>query len=246
MSQRSQAPSRARVELMHWTARIGAVTAEALALRLEGTPTAARARLRSAEREGLLMRWRLLAAEPALYTVTRSGMKASALRGLDPVRVSATNARHLSTCAWVAAALERCYPDHLLMGERELRRDERERGTALASASVGMRPDGGRALHRPDLVLWPQREDGALPVAVEVELSVKAAQRLAAICQAWARCRCVAGVLYLVTAEVQPALERAIEVSAAGEQIVVVGLDAVSGTAGAAKHPLGGSIPSDA
>jgi hypothetical protein len=66
-----------------------------------------------------------------------------------------------------------------------------------------------------------------LPVAVEVELTVKAPRRLAEICRAWARCRCVAGVLYLAPPEVRRALERAIDQAQAGERIAVLGLDAV-------------------
>jgi hypothetical protein len=116
-----------------------------------------------------------------------------------------------------------------VLGERELRRDERERGVALASARIGIAPDGGPLLHRPDLVLWPQdAEEGAgLPVAVEVELTVKAPRRLQEICRAWARCSCVAGVLYLAPPEVRRALERAIDQVQAGERIAVLGLDAV-------------------
>ena len=83
------------------------------------------------------------------------------------------------------------------MGERELRREERERGAPLASAQLGSGPDGGPLLHRPDLVLWPNTSADPLPVAVEVELTVKAPRRLLEICRAWARCRAVAGVLYL-------------------------------------------------
>jgi hypothetical protein len=222
-------PSPERVAIMQWTARIGAVTAEALADRLDVTVASARGQLQVLDKAGWLSRKRPLAEQPALYTATRAGLRVAALQGLDPCRVSASNANHLIVCAWVAAALERCYPDHLLLGERELRRDERERGVPLASARLGIAPDGGPLLHRPDLVLWPEEsedEDG-LPVAVEIELTVKAPRRLAEICRAWARCRCVAGVLYLATPEVERALRRAIDQAQAGDRIAVLGLDAV-------------------
>ncbi len=219
---------------MQWTARIGAITAEALADRLDVNVASARGRLQALQKAGWLSRKRLLAEQPALYTATRPGLRVAALQGLDPCRVSASNAHHLIECAWVAAALERCYPDHAVLGERELRRDERERGVALASARLGIAPDGGPQLHRPDLVLWPQDAEDAeegegagLPVAIEVELTVKSPQRLADICRAWARCRCVAGVIYLAPPEVRRALERAIDQVEAGERIVVLGLDAV-------------------
>ena len=224
-------PSPERVAIMQWTARIGAVTAEALADRLDVNVPSARGQLQALARAGWVSRKHPLAGRPALYTATRAGLRASGLRGLDPCRVSASNANHLIVCATVAAALERCYPDHLVLGERELRRDERERGAALASARLpGIGPDGGPLLHRPDLVLWPEESDGCdgdLPVAVEVELTVKAPRRLADICRAWARCRGVAGVLYLAPSEVQRALHRAIEQTRAQERIVVVPLDAL-------------------
>ena len=231
-----------RVALLDWTARIGAVTAEALAHREGTTVASARGKLSAAECARLLTRCRPLAGYPALYTVTPRGLRVSALRGIDPCRVSAANARHLITCAWVAAALERSYPDHGVSGERELRRDEREHGAQLASACLGQGPDGP-LLHRPDLVLWPS-VDGGLPVAVEVELTIKAPQRLAEICRAWARCRCVAGVLYLVTPAVGRALERAIEKAQAGERVVVVPLEAVATTEEAAGSSIARAVPS--
>jgi hypothetical protein len=219
--------SSGRVEIVRWTARIGAVTAEALAERADVTLQSARARLVAAERVELLSRRRPLTGQPALYVVTPAGMRTSGLRGLDPCRVSASNAGHLIACAWVAAALERCYPGQRVLSERELRRDERERGAELASARLFPGPDGTRQLHRPDLVLWPDPADERLPVAVEVELSVKGPRRLADICRAWARCRRVAGVLYLVAPPVRSPLERAVAKAQAGERIVVVALDAL-------------------
>jgi hypothetical protein len=224
---RASEPSPERVAIMQWTARLGAVTAEALAHRQGYTVASARARLIAAERDGLMARRHLLAGAPALYSLTRAGLRASGLDGLGPCRVSVANAPHAIACASVAAALERRYPDHRLLGERELRREERDAGAALASARIGIRPDGGPLLHRPDLVLWPTGPDAVAPVAVEVELTVKAPRRLLEICRAWARCRCVAGVLYLASPEVERPLARAIEKAGAGERIVVVGLHAL-------------------
>ncbi len=246
MVRKSTGCSPEQLEMLRWTAGLGAVTAAALAQHINGTLASARARLSAAERAGLLARKRVLAGEPALYTVTAGGVRAAALRGLEPCRVSAANAPHAIACAGVAAALERAYPDHRVLGERELRRDERDSGEALASARLGERggPVGsavewrgverpaahhryaGEGLHRPDLVLWPLAAT-LLPVAVEVELTVKSPQRLLEICRAWARCRCVAGTLYLAPADVQRPLARAIERAHAGERVVVVGLDSL-------------------
>jgi hypothetical protein len=92
---------------------------------------------------------------------------------------------------------------------------------------MGVGSHGEPLLHRPDLVLGPDETAAGLPVAVEVELTIKAPRRLTDICRAWARCRTVAGVLYIAPPEVGRALERAIVRAHAHERIVVVGLDAL-------------------
>ncbi len=216
-----------REAIIRWTARMGAVTADALAYRQGISVASARARLLGAERARLLSRQRPLTGQPALYTITPAGRRACGLEGLDPCRVSASNALHSIVCAEAAAGLERCYPDHQVLGERELRRDERACGRPLASATVGVAERGGPMLHRPDLVLRPIRSGDGLAVAVEVELTVKAPRRLASICTAWARCRCVSGALYLVPPEVEPAITRAVAAAGAGERIAVIPLEAL-------------------
>jgi hypothetical protein len=221
-------PSSERDAIVRWAASLGAVTAESLAERLDLTIASARARLLALERGKLLRRHRPLSDRPALYAVTRSGLRVAGVRGLDPCRVSPSNALHLIECANVAALLERCYPDHLVLGERELRREEREQGRTLASAELGADPRGEPRRHRPDLVLWPDEGRGELPVAVEVELTLKAPERLLRICRAWARARCVAGVLYLAPPEVERALIRAIDRVHAEGRVVVAPLDALS------------------
>jgi hypothetical protein len=215
-----------RTTMVQWVACIGAVTDQALAVHTGTTVASARGSLLAAGRVGLLARHRPLTGQPSLYVVTRAGMRVSGLRGLDPCRVSNSNALHLIECARIAAALEGRYADHRVLGERELRRDEREARRALASARLG-EGRGGLSLHRPDLVLWPRHSNEELPVAVEVELTIKAPRRLLEICRAWARCRCVAGVLYLAPPEVEQALTRAIERAQAEERIAVVPLDAL-------------------
>ncbi len=226
-------PSPERAAMVQWTARLGAVTAEALAEREGCVLASARARLQAAERARLLSCARPLHGRPAIYTATTAGLRAVGLGGLDPCRVSAANAAHAIECAAVAVRLERAYPDHSVMGERELRGEERAHGAALASAVLGTRVDGTPLLHRPDLALWPARttSGGSLPLAVEVELTVKAPQRLLDICRAWARCRCVAGVTYLAAPDVMGPLGRAIAKAHAGERIVMLDLEGVAAPA---------------
>jgi hypothetical protein len=219
-----------QLALLRWTVRLGAVTADALAIHGGWTLASARARLQAAESKGLVCCHRVLAGRPALYTATRSGLRAAGLHDFELCRVSVAGAPHAIECARVAAALERAYPDHHVIGERELRRDEREAATPLASALLGRGPGDTPLLHRPDIVLWPQdaRSERRLPVAVEVELTIKAPRRLLAICRAWARCRCVAGTLYLVAAEVEKPLARAIAQAQAGGRIAAVPLAALA------------------
>jgi hypothetical protein len=231
MLQAIKTPSSERLRLIRWTARIGAVTADALAEREQWTIASARARLLGAERVGLLSRHRPLIGQPALYTVTRAGLRAAGIRGLDPMSVSAANARHAIVCVSAAVALEQAYPDCWVMGERELRREERECRAPMASATLRPSSNGMALLHRPDLVLWPEIGQRP-PVAVEVELTVKAPRRLLEICRAWSRCRCVSGVLYLASAEVRRPLERALARAQAGERIVLLPLEALTSTCG--------------
>jgi hypothetical protein len=229
MSRHDKTPTPEQIEIARWAASLGAITAEALALRTETTAASARARLASARRRGLLARDCPLVGRPALFTVTRAGLRACGSRGIKPSEVSASNANHLIACAVVAAALERCYPHHRVVGEKELRRDESEGGYPLARAHLGAMHGGKSRLHRPDLVLWPDDPDGGLPVAVEVELTLKASRRLVAICRGWARCRTVAGVIYLAPENVERALSRAVAEVRAIDRIAVVPLDALPG-----------------
>ena len=220
MSEVIDSPSAARLALLRWAARTGPVTAEAMARRHALSVAGARGRLLAAERDGLLSRRRPLRDEPSLYTLTRAGFRAAGMPGEQAGRVSAANAHHSIVCAEVAVSLELAYPAHEVSGERELRRQEREQATVIASAALGGDGWGGRTLHRPDLVLCGPRR--TLPVAVEVELTVKAPRRLLAICRSWARCRCVAGVLYVVAPEVQDPLQRAIDGASAAERIALL------------------------
>jgi len=227
MSASKRTPSANKLEMLSWIAGIGAASADALALREGSTLHSARARRAAAQRDGLLERRRPLAARPALYALTRAGLRASQRDALAPCSVSASNAQHLLVCARVAAALELRYPDHRVIGEHELRSYAREPGAPVASARVPRGVGSEPLLHRPDLVLRPLRDGDGLSVAVEVELAVKAPRRLEAICRSWARCREVAGVLYLAGPDAERAVTRAIDAASASAKVIVVPLAAL-------------------
>jgi hypothetical protein len=237
--------------VLSWIGSLGAISAEALAVRLDVSVASARSRLADAHRRGLLQSSRPLTQAPTLYSLTAAGARAGRLGG-GVCQVRHTNAPHLLACAAVAAALERCYPGFRAVGEMELRRGERTGDTDM-SAPLAALYAGRSGRHRPDLVLLRHassetaavglgsggREPRApeLPVAVEVELTVKASARLRAICRAWERCRTVAGVIYLVAPAVEPALLRAVSATEARRIAVVplasLPLAAIAGLGGA-------------
>lgn len=227
MRQQDRPPTPEQIEIARWTATLGAVTAEALAQRTGVSVASARAKLVAARRRKLLASARPLSGRPMLFTTTRAGLRTCQTRDIDVCRVSSSNANHLIMCAATAAVLERRYPHHRLIGERELRRDERERGHPLASVKLATSHGLHGRLHCPDLVLYPHDLDGGLPLAVEVELTIKSPERLIEICRAWARCRTIAGVIYFAPEDVQRALWRAVAKVRAFEQVVIVPLDSL-------------------
>src|SRR4051794_5424505 len=147
--------------------------------------TAGYRRLAALVEHGLLARSRLVYGQPTLYTATREGLAWAEMPQLEPARVGVATTRHWATCARLAVQLQ-CIERVEVWGEPRLRAAELEAGRAVASAQLGQLRDGRPRLRRPDVVLFP---DTVLPVAVEVELSVKGSRRLEAICRAWARCR---------------------------------------------------------
>jgi hypothetical protein len=204
-----------------WVAVIGAVSARDVMARFGIGRTVGYRRLAALVDAGLLARARLVYGQPALYVATADGVAFAGLGELDPARVNEASVRHWALCARLAVVLEqreRCE----VWGEPRLRAAERQAGEPVASARRGTLPDGRPRLRRPDLVLFP---DTALPVAVEVELSVKAAGRLQAICRAWARCRLVSEVRYYAPPHVQRAVSRAVSVVHANDRIRILSLD---------------------
>jgi len=161
--------------------------------------------------------------------------------GLRTARVTIKDARHTIACASVAAALERRYADYRVIGERELHRDERKAGRRLAS--VDIHRHGERRSHFPDIVVWPPgtlddpdtpasptsaSAPSALPVAVEVELTLKSKQELVAILRAWADCRYIEAALYYAeTLKLEERLLDVIEELGAEDVIVVNSLSEV-------------------
>ncbi len=166
--------------VVRWVAVIGAVSAQDVMARFGLGRTVGYRRLRALVDHGLLSRARLVYGQPVLYVATRDGLAWAGMGQVDPARVGVATTRHWALCARLAVSLERQEGGEL-WGEPRLRAAELEAGGPIASAALGTLPDGRLRLRRPDLVLFPP--DAGLPVAVEVELSVKASRRLEAICR---------------------------------------------------------------
>jgi DNA-binding transcriptional ArsR family regulator len=204
--------------ILDWLAGIGAASAVELAAACGLSPRATGARLRALEDAGLIRSPRLLHGAPALHALTRRGLRAAGREELDPVAISASGFTHLLAVARVAGALADA--GQTVSGERELRAAERAEGRPLASAEVGLSRDGTVALHRPDLVCW----GGGAPIAIEVELTVKAPARLRTIVRGWARSRVVGGVVYYATPHAARALTRALHCECARDRVAVLPL----------------------
>jgi hypothetical protein len=210
---------RSTVAILDWLAAIGAGSAGELAASCGLSLRATGARLRAMEDAGLTRSLRLLHGAPALHVLTRRGLRAAGRPELDPVAVSASGFAHLLAVARVAVALANA--GQRVGGERELRALERAEGRPLASAEVGLAREGTVALHRPDLVCW----GAGAPIAIEVELTVKAPARLQTIVRGWARSRLVGGVVYYASPPAARALGRALRSECAGERVAVIPVD---------------------
>src|ERR1700690_312194 len=98
-------PSNAAI--LAWLASIGGGAAEHVAAGCGLSPAAARARLHGLERRGLARRAQLLHGAPALYVLTRAGMRAAGRPEIDPSAISATGFAHQLAVASAAVALGR-------------------------------------------------------------------------------------------------------------------------------------------
>lgn len=205
--------------ILDWLAATGAASAVELAAVAGISPRAVNARLGALEKAGIVSSPALLRGEPALHALTRAGLRAAGRCELDPVAISAASFGHHLAVARVAVALRGA--GEQVGGERELRALERFEAGAVASAEVGIARDGGTALHRPDLVCWRP----GLPVAVEVELTVKAPERLRAIVRGWARSRLIAGVVYYATPAAARAVAAAVRRESASPRVAVLELE---------------------
>lgn len=141
-----------------------------------------------------------------LMAPTAAGLRLSGYRHLGAARLSGASASHEAAVAGLAARLESAGA-HLL-SEREILAREREEGRRLFSLKI----DGGRRLHRCDLIA--EAGEGGPPEAIEVELSLKGADRLDLILRSWRRAvgeGRFSGVVYCCSPRAFGGVRRAVE-----------------------------------
>jgi DNA-binding transcriptional ArsR family regulator len=205
--------------ILDWLAATGAASTIELEVIAGLSRRALAARLRSLEQAGLVRSTALLRGEPALHVLTRAGLRAAGRPELESVAISAASFGHHLALARAAVALRAA--GERVGGEHELRAIERLEGRPLASAAVGLARSGEIAWHRPDLVCWRP----GLPVAVEIELTVKAPERLRGIVRGWARSRLVEGVVYYATPAAARAVSAAVRRESAESAVAVLALE---------------------
>jgi hypothetical protein len=211
-------------EIVDWIGRIGAAGAEHVMARFDMGRSWCYARLRILVADGLLVQRTLLYRQPGLYLATAEGLRWQGLQRLGVYRVGPGGFQHAREVASTAVAIHRGLPAWAVWSERQIRAAESDRGEAVVSAKLGELPGGRPALHRPDLALI---SPASRLLAVEVELSVKAPRRLAAICRGYARARHIDHVYYLLAPPAARALRRAVAETRAQDRISDLALEDV-------------------
>ncbi len=208
-------------QIVSWIGGLGAAGAEHVMSEFGMSRSIAYQRLNSLTRDGLLAHRAVLYGRPGMYTATLAGLRWKGIGHLGVFSVRPGSFEHAWQVAQTAVGLGRAMPDWDLMSERQLRSAENEYGKLVASIQVGQALTGAK-LHRPDLVLTCKR--GPV-VPIEVELSIKSASRLTAICRGWARARHINTVYYLAAPGPARAVARAIHTTNTADRIRVLDRD---------------------
>ncbi len=207
-------------EIVCWLGRLGAGGAEHVMSQFGMGRSWAYARLNKLVTDGLLAQRTLLYRQAGLYIATAEGLRWCGLQRMGVQRVGPGGFEHAWQVANVAA--EPVREGWRMLSERDIRWQEAETGGLIASAQLGELPSGRAALHRPDLA-FVSPANGTF--AIEVELSLKGARRLDAICRAYARARHIEQVIYLATPQAARSVERAVARTRAEDRITVLPFD---------------------
>ncbi len=164
-------------------------------------------------------RLRIPGSGPAVLHATREGLRYAGL-GLPVALVSPGNVRHMLLCAAVAQAAAERHGHERVLSEREIAFAEQIEERPIASAKLGS-VHGRPRYHRADIAILSDKGT----IAIEVELTPKAPQRLRAIIAAWCRADWIAEVQYLCAPGVtRRAVERAVVKARAQGKVAVTGM----------------------
>lgn len=190
--------SRNRVEaerdraMLEWIARFRFVTAEVVATRFELSPQRVNARMRQLADAGLVVLQDRAVGEARAIAISARGAR---WIGAPPRRAPRFDAqrRHELAIAVFVAEHERAHPAVAARTEREQRTAEAD---GAHQFSVALAPGGPRneRCRWADVVL----DDGPRRIAVELELSTKAPERLKRIVDGYAACQHFDEVRFLV------------------------------------------------
>ncbi len=167
-------------ELIRFVGRHGVVSIAHVMTAMGAGRTATYRRVAACVDAGLLERLELVRSEPGLLRATRDGLRYAGL-GLPVAVVSPGAVDHWLRCASTAQMLGEHFGHDRVLTEREIVLAEQIEERPVASAEVGTLPSRAPRMHRADLAVLTE----AGTIAVEVELTPKAPNRLQALLRAW-------------------------------------------------------------
>jgi hypothetical protein len=209
-------------QIVHWIGSFGTAGAEHVMRHFEMSRSVTYQRLNSLTRDGLLEHHAVLYGRPGMYCATGAGLRWQGLGHLGVCRVRPGAFEHAWQVAQAAVELHNRLPDWDVISERMIRSIEGYTGEVFASAQIGHTAERP-ALHRPDLAIVSS--DAMVLASIEIELSIKSAARLVAICRGWARAPHVDRVYYLAATGPGRAVKRAVKSAHATDKINVLNLD---------------------
>ena len=165
---------------------------------------------------GLLRRERVVHGLPGLYVATRAGLEFADL-DFNVAKVNLWSYVHAVELVWLYIELWREFGPGRVATERAIRSSEFQNAFAAQrswehySPRYGLRGRGGpRSLYFPDLVVTGGAPDGGT-LFVELELSVKAAERRRQVVREYMSASQVGGVRYYAAGDAFAAMRRTIE-----------------------------------
>jgi hypothetical protein len=171
---------------------------------------------------GLLRQERLVHGRPGVYVATKAGLDFSELE-LPVARLNLWSYVHANELVWLFIDLEREFGPGRVVTERQIRTLEGRAAWEAERSRERHRPryalagsGGPRSLHFPDLVVEGGAPQGGL-LFVELELSVKAAERRREIVRSYVRGSHVERVRYYAAGEALRAMRRTVQSERAGD-----------------------------